>query len=315
MRGQGMQFNTQVLRDYRFWCLITALSLMLLLFIFPKVKRPAPVYNLTFIVDITRSMNTEDYRHDGAAVSRLDTVKRRLRELLVKLPCQSRVGLGVFTERRSSLLFEPIEVCSGFNELDTAIAALDWRYAWAADSRIANGLFNTLDMLKDSQSTLVFITDGHEAPPLNPRYKPDFASVKGKLKGMIVGAGGLNAAPIPKYDNQGKRQGFYTAEDVPHRSTFGESDLNPESIQGYNARNAPFGSEAAGGSEHLSQLHELYLQQLSNESGLAYLRLTDVDAFRQGIMAKSFATNQESWIDRRWQFAAPALLALLLVFI
>ncbi|MDP3528993.1 vWA domain-containing protein [Methylicorpusculum sp.] len=311
-----MIVNRNSLKDFRFWCIALALLALVLLFLFPRVKQSGPVYQMTFIVDITRSMNTEDYRYNGEIISRLEYVKMTLRELLTSLPCQSKVGLGVFTERRSSLLFQPIEVCSGFNELDAAIAALDWQSAWAADSRIAQGLLNTLEMLKDDKETrLIFISDGHEAPPLNTRYRPDFSIVKDKIEGLIVGVGGLEAKPIPKFDQQGKRVGFYSADDVPQRSTFGESDLNPESIQGYDARNAPFGSEAAVGSEHLSRLHEPYLKQLAAETGLGYQRLTDTAAFNQALQSATLAVNKDIWVDRQWQFASIALLALLLVFI
>ena len=55
---------------------------------------------------------------------------------------------------------------------------------------------------------------------------------------------------------------------MPHRSSFGQSNLDPSQIKGYNERNAPFGSEAATGNEHLTALHETYLEKLGAESGL-----------------------------------------------
>jgi mxaL protein len=220
--------SPNIAKNYRFWLLALALIAMLVAFIRPTQNQPRPIYNFTFIIDITRSMNAADYPLDEQAVSRLDYVKHSLRGLLAKLPCQSKVGLGLFTERRSTLLFEPIEVCQGFNEIDTALAQVDWRMAWAADSRIASGLLNTLQMLEKLDSHVIFITDGQEAPPVNPRYRSDFAAVKGKAKGMVIGAGGLQAVPIPKFNNKGEPDGFYRPDDVPHRSTFGESDLNPE---------------------------------------------------------------------------------------
>lgn len=301
-------------KDYRFWCLVLALAAMLALFIHPRERQRRPVYNLTFIVDITRSMNAQDYRLDDKPVSRLDYVKQTLRELLPKLPCQSKVGLGVFTERRSTLLFEPIEVCSGFAELDAAIAELDWRMAWAADSRIAGGLLNALEILQNSDARVVFMTDGQEAPPINPRYRTDFSPVKGKLKGMILGVGGLQPVPIPKFNAQGEPAGFYSAEDVPHRSSFGESNLNPEEIEGYDARNAPFGREAATGSEHLASLREPYLQQLASEAGLRYHRLTDLEALNEALQTPDFAVQKQVDADVRWKPATVALALLLPVY-
>ncbi|MBF6649819.1 vWA domain-containing protein [Methylobacter sp. BlB1] len=301
-------------KDYRFWCLVLALAAMLALFAHPRERQKQSVYNLTFIVDVTRSMNAQDYRLDDSPVSRLQYVKQTLRELLPKLPCQSKVGLGIFTERRSTLLFEPIEVCSGFAELDAVITELDWRIAWAADSRIAGGLLSALEILQNSDSKVVFVTDGQEAPPVNPRYRSDFSAIKGKLDGMILGVGGLQPVPIPKFNGKGEADGFYSAEDVPHRSSFGESNLNPEKIEGYDARNAPFGREAATGSEHLASLREPYLQQLASEAGLRYHRLTDIDALNEALQTPDFAVQKPVDADVRWKAAVAALALLLPIY-
>jgi len=311
--GIALTVNT-VFKDYRTGCLLLALVAMLLLFLRPVEPQKSPVYNLTFIVDITRSMNAADYQQDSQTVSRLQFVKQTLRELLVKLPCQSKVGLGLFTERRSTLLFEPLEVCSSYTEIDTALSKIDWRMAWAADSNIGKGLLSTLEMLKDSGSSVIFMTDGQEAPPVNPRYQSDFSAVKGKVKGIVIGVGGLAAVPIPKFDSQGEPAGFYTADDVPHRSSFGESNLDPSQIEGYNARNAPFGSANIAGSEHLSALQETYLQKLAAESGLDYARLSDLDQLNQALQNPKLAITKMVDIDVRSQPALFALLMLCLVY-
>ena len=302
-------------KDRRVWAITLSLLAMAVLFAFPTRQQDGEVYNLTFIVDITRSMNAEDYRIDDKAVSRLEFVKYSLRELASSLPCQSKVGLGVFTERRSTILYEPIEVCSGYAELEKSIAALDWRMAWAADSRIAGGLLNAMELLKDRDSTLVFVSDGQEAPPLNSRYRTDFSQIKGKLKGIILGTGGTQAVPIPKFDQKGQRIGVYGPDDVPHRSSFGESDLNPEKIEGYDARNAPFGKHAATGSEHLSALQEGYLQQLAAETGFSYHRLQTPEQLAEALKSAAIASVVTISADTRAYYALPALLLLVAVFI
>lgn len=303
------------LKDYRIGCLLSALTAMLVLFIYPSKKQKTPTYNYTFIVDITRSMNATDYQQDNQAVSRLHYVKQTLRELLRDLPCESKVGLGLFTERRSTLLFEPLEVCSAYTEIDTALSKIDWRMAWAADSNIAKGLLSTLEMLQKSDSSVIFITDGQEAPPVNPNYQTDFSSLMGQAKGMIIGVGGLQAIPIPKFDSQGQQTGFYSQDDVPHRSSFGQSNLDPSQIKGYNARNAPFGSEAATGNEHLTALQETYLKKLGAESGLGYARLTDLHNLRRALQNPKLATEKVVQTDIRWQPALVALLLLCLVYL
>lgn len=306
---------TRRIKDYRFWCLTIALIIMLMTFLHPKSSREIPVQRLIIIVDITRSMNAEDYSVDGKALSRLAFVKQTLRELLLKIPCQSTLGLGLFTDRRSALLFEPIEVCSGFNELDSAIAALDWRMAWAADSRIASGLLSTLEMLKGRKETVLFMTDGQEAPPVNAKYRTNFTEVKEKFNGLLVGIGGLQLLPIPKYNYKGERQGNYQPEDVPHRSSFGSSDLNPEKIEGYDARNAPFGSAEVIGNEHLSALNEGYLKQLGDESGFAYHRLIDTNSLFTVLQNDSYQVKITTEVYVRWQWVTVVIVLLITLWL
>lgn len=315
MRFNSHGLKTVYLKDYRAWCLLLSLLAMAALFVFPTHKRNADIYNLTFVIDITRSMNAEDYRIAEQPVSRLEFVKLSLREFVRSLPCQSKVGLGVFTERRSTILFEPIEVCNGYPELDKSIAALDWRMAWAADSRIAGGLLDAMQLLEAKETALVFISDGQEAPPLNPRYRTDFSALNGKLKGLILGVGGLQPVPIPKFDPKGHRIGVYGPDDVPHRAYFGDSDLNPEKIEGYDARNAPFGKHAAVGDEHMSALRESYLQQLAAETGLNYQRLQNDRPLIDIGQSPALGSQQSIESDRRYYFALCALGFFLAIFL
>ena len=304
-----------VFTDYRFYFLLLALMSALLIFIKPQALENKPIYHLTVVVDITRSMNATDYEKDNKPISRLEFIKHSLKQLLLDLPCQSTISLGVFTERRSTLLFEPIEVCSGLTEIESTLNALDWRMAWAADSRIAQGLKQTVESLKKSDSTLVFMTDGQEAPPINPRYAPDLLALKDKMKGLIVGVGGLQAEPIPKFNERGEKIGFYSADDVPHRSTFGESNLNPETIEGFDARNAPFGKNAVVGTEHLSALQEGYLQQLSETLGFHYSRLIAEDySLKHALDDANLNVIKAVQTDQRWKFALIALVLLTLTY-
>lgn len=298
------------LKDYRFYCLVLALLSMLVIFFKPDAIKPQATYNFTFIIDITRSMNARDYQHQNEAVSRLQFIKQTLQALLLKLPCQSKIGLGIFTERKSTLLFQPIEVCSSYTEIDSAINAIDWRMAWAADSRISKGLSSIISQLQDSDSTVVFLTDGQEAPPVNPRYKTDFSALKGKLKGLLVGVGGLHNVPIPKFNSQGQQQGFYKEDDVPHRSTFGMAPTSSIPVQGYNARNAPFGSAKATGDQHLTRLYEPYLQHTANKLDWSYHRLESSDKLSLALQTPYFSKQKKHLTDMR---PYPAILALILL--
>jgi mxaL protein len=290
--------------------LLSALGLTLLALTPLSYPVQRDAYTHVAVVDITQSMNVEDYRLEGRAVSRLEYVKWNLRHALPDLPCGSKLGLAVFTERRPFLLFEPIEVCSSFAALDAAIAQLDWRMAWEADSRIADSLRKSMEAFA-TLGTLVFLSDGQEAPPINPRYRPDLQAYRGKAAGIIIGVGGLTPAPIPKFNAEGGREGFYRDDEVLQRSTFGLPEMAPDELEGYNARNNPFGNPKTGGTEHLSSLREDYLRQLSQETGLLYRRLETPESFRQALLEPSLAKMQILATDMRWLPAGLALLALL----
>lgn len=302
------------MKDPAYLLLAAALALALAACLPLSLKLQRQVYSHLLVIDITRSMNVEDYQLGGRPLSRLEFVKSALRRSLSVLPCGSRIGLGVFTDRRAALLFEPIEVCSGYAAIDGALAQLDWRMAWAADSRIADSLYNALEQFQRYDASLVFVSDGQEAPPVNPRYRKSFDDVKGKLRGLILGTGGLQPAPIPKFDEDGRRIGYYSEDEVPHRSTFGLSELAPEQIEGYHARNAPFGNAPAGGSEHLSSLRESYLQQLADAGGLGYQRLADAASLQQALTQPSLAGRQTAATDLRPVPAGLALLALAILY-
>jgi mxaL protein len=298
------------LRDPRFLCLLLALLGLSLALLRPQFKTTRALFDHIVIIDITRSMNVEDYRIDGRAITRLEGVKSALRLAVRNLPCGSKLGLGLFTERRSALLFEPIEVCSGFDAMDTAIQRIDWRMAWGADSRITDGLFDALTQFERHRANVIFVTDGQEAPPPNPRYRRDFGPLKGRVQGVIVGVGGFTLVPIPKFDDRGQAVGFYSAGEVPHRSTFGLSPKPPSEIEGYHERNAPFGSEPVIGTEHLSSLKEDYLRQLADETGLFYRRLSDHEDLSRALKIPELARFENIPTDIHWLPAGLALVAL-----
>lgn len=294
-----------------------ALSIALLM---PPLPVSLKTYDYVFMVDITRSMNTEDYSDSaGSAISRLEKTRREMLHAVRALPCGSRVGLGVFTERMPALLFSPIEVCEDYPVLQASIRHLDWRMAWVADSNIGQALYNSLSLmqrplLKDSR--LVFFTDGHEAPPINPRYAPDFSDLLPQDReaawrfGLIVGVGQPGLSRIPKYDEDGMQIGYYEAEDVPHASRFGLPE-DPTRIEGYVPRNAPWGTQQVLGTEHLSGVRHDYLRSLAEQTAMDYHPLQSGAELAAALKQDVFARRQRH--PTRMSFVPAGLGLLLLV--
>ena len=230
------------LRDPRFSAFAGALVLTVLTLVVPPLALTRDGVAMLAVLDITGSMTVRDDKAaDGSPASRLDTAKASLRSAIAGLPCGSRVALGLFTERRTFLLFEPIEVCADFAPLDEAIAAIDWRMAWEADSRIAAGLHRAIATAADLGTDLVFLTDGQEAPPLPAGGGPAFEGKPGAVRGLIAGVGGYGLSPIPKFNDRGREIGFYGAGDVQQENRFGPPPAAPGASRRSRTRTAAAG--------------------------------------------------------------------------
>jgi len=305
----------------RLICLVISATLLLFALLLPLIPFPVKTYDFVFMLDITRSMNVQDYTdQQGGVISRLEKAKRAMLTSARSLPCGSRIGLGVFTERMPALLYSPIEVCQDYAIIEASINQLDWRMAWVADSNITLGLYNSLELMSYpvlTNSKLVFFTDGHEAPPINPRYAPDYTyieALKDKPEqwraGLIVGVGQYNLSKIPKYDEDGIQIGFYQAEDVPHATRFGLPS-DPTKVEGYIPRNGPWGTEKVVGTEHLSSVREAYLEDLAKQAKMRYQHLDDFAVFSQALQQPDFAQRKVQATAMNPILAAIALLLLL----
>jgi len=303
------------LKDVRLILLVTAFSTALLAAVMPPVKMVRDTFDVLAVVDITGSMNTRDYAVNDIQVSRLSVTKAALKKMLQRLPCSSRLALGLFSERISFLLFEPVEICGNYGALERAIEAIDWREAWEGDSHVATGFFHAIDIARSIDSNLLFITDGHEAPPLPFSGGPAFDGQKGEVRGLILGAGGYALSPIPKFDDRGNETGFWGVDDVPHESRFGAPPADAEAREGYQARNAPFGSVAPKGTEHLSSVRETYLKALADESGLAYTHLTEGTDIATELEAIARARPHAGFYDARWVAALVSVICLISSFL
>lgn len=300
------------LEDARFWVLLAALAATALAFVMPRVKLTRDVYDLVAVVDLTGSMMTRDMTRAGAPASRLDASKAALERLLEQLPCQSRLGLGIFTERRAFLLFNPVEVCENFAPIETAIRELDWRMAWEGDSMVAKGFHHALAIAQDLKADLVFVTDGHEAPPL-PRGGteiPAFEGEPGKVKGLVLGVGGRDKVPIPRFDDEGHEIGAYGPDDVPQENRTGAPPPDAHLRPGYHPKWAPFGTDPPTGDEHLTSVRSEHLAALAATAGLAHADLIDTPDLLEAIAANAHTRPVEVAVDIR---PVPAALALALL--
>ncbi|WP_158555147.1 vWA domain-containing protein [Fulvimarina endophytica] len=296
-------------RGMVFWLVAAAFVFAALAAFGPRLARDRDVRTLFFVVDLTRSMTARDYGTTDAPRSRLDEAKRMVTEIVRRLPCGSKVGLGVFTERRSFPLIEPVETCRNFAPFTEAVSRLDWRMAWEGDSRIVRGLASAQTIAEDFDSDLVFITDGQEAPPV-PTAGRRSAGNPDTTAGLILGAGGSALVPIPKYDDRGNPDGFYSLRDIASGALVSIVPPDAERSGTEHPRNNPVGNLASTSNEHLTSVKADYLREIGGEAGLGYAPLGDIAEIEEQIEGHTSAHRLASTVDLSPIFGALALLSL-----
>ena len=310
--------------DWRGRLLLLAIIFLTICLFKPQANLPKRAFDWFIVLDITQSMNVRDMVEHDKAMSRLAYSKSAIRASLKALPCGSRVAIGLFTERDTTTVTYPMEVCAHFGALNETIAHLDWRMAWAADSFIISGLFSAIAQTPKLNSKLsknmrlAFISDGHQAPPINPDYAPKFDGKVGAVNGGIFGVGGEIPARIPKLDEDDNISGYWELEEVMRYATFGVSKKTQSVLEMENqhGRNAPFGSNPAEQTNaHLSALDESNLKALAKVTGLDYLRLGRTSTMADVLTSNKMATWRISKTDLRAWLAIPAMLLVILFFI
>lgn len=265
-----------------------ALLLLLAAVWMPPLALQRPVFSYMVTFDITQSMNVEDVEHAGEQVSRFALARLAMRDALRRLPCGSLIGWSVFADYRALPLTVPVEVCTHYEELLASLDMIDGRMRWADASNVGKGVAWTVRSAKRMGPgvNVVFITDGHESPPLRDIDAHPLAGITpGEVGGWVIGVGGGLPARIPKTDRAGNPAGFWEADDVVQRME-GPSH------------------------EHLSELREAHLQKLAREMGFGYLRLARADALATALLDPRLARSAPVQTDVR---SVPAGLALLLL--
>lgn len=300
--------------------LLCALVLIAISLLNLHATLPKRVFDWYLVIDITQSMNVRDTAGQVDTMSRLAFAKAAIRQSLPSLPCGSRVALGLFTERTTTMVTHPLEVCAHFSAIDAVISQIDWRMAWGADSYIRNGLFNGIEQTAklNKNMRLIFLTDGDQAPATNPDYAAKFDGVKGAVKGYVMGVGGNVPVGIPRLDEDDNITGYWELEDVMRYATFGASrkTLSALDMENHHGRNAPHGSNPEEiNNAHLSALDDLNLKDLARLTGLNYMHLNQLKSFNSVFTAKEMATWRMSDTNLRAWTAIPALLLLVLFFL
>jgi mxaL protein len=300
----------------RTWLTAVAAACLLAACLEPEITLPQRTFDYVITLDITQSMNTTDTVLDGVRMSRIAYAKRLLQGLLPRLPCGSRVGWAIFTEYRVFLLFTPVEVCANYDALAQTLRRIDNDMAWAGGSEIARGLFAGLEVASriPGKPAFVFITDGQEAPPVNPEFRPAFDGTPGAVPGVILGVGGHELSPIPKIGRDGRFLGYWSATEVPQTDSYsaGRATSRPNDLL-YNQAGQPIRPLPPSGTEQLSSLKSAYLRSLALETGLQYRRLDGAGSLYSALTQRGLARTAR--VRTPFGFAPAALALVLLIWL
>ena len=290
--------------------LVLALALVAVGLGRPMVPLSSDVFRHLVVFDITQSMNVGDATPGNGALTRLEHAKAVVLEAATALPCGSELGLGLFTAHRTFLVIAPVEVCANYPDISAAVRSVDWRMAWVARSEIAKGVHSGLRVARalGPQTTLVFLTDGHEAPPLHPELRPNLGGEPGEVRGAIGGVGGTTPLPIPKFDPQGQDLGYWGTEDVMQLDELSLGRGTSVSDSYSSVDNPGVKTRIASGTEHLSALREVYLRSLADGLRLRYRRISSAGDLETLLRHPDFANERKSLTDIRLLLAGVAAL-------
>jgi len=274
---------------------------------FPRTDRTVKVMDLMFVLDITQSMDVADVEYNGETITRLAWAKEYTKQTLQALPCGSHVGLAAFSESRSLVLINPVEICSSYNDLSQMLSKIDGSIAWALSSEISKAVFGAIDQAKlmDPSPDLVFITDGHEAPPLHETLFPKYKKKLDGVSGVFVGVGGDNLLPIPKHKFDGTADGFWKQNEVLHEDVY--ASLRSESAEVRAARPK---------NEHLSSQKKSHLENLASMLNFDYvISPTKSNAVINAL--ENRVKTRDQVVDYNWApwFASIALFMLVLLYL
>ena len=288
------------------------LTLLCILFaIFnPKIKVTRNIYNYIFVVDISQSMMTQDIEINNQNISRLNYTKKTIKEIIGKLPCKTKVSIGMFAGVSVAATYTPIEVCNNFSAINKTIDHLDWRSTWSGNTRLRESTINLARLIRSfpESAQVVFFTDGEEAPRLHAFNTRDLNQFQGGVDWLFVGIGSDKGTPIPKYDAENQLIGFWSNDSFalqPGIAQISESNIG--------TRND---SVASGESDrYLSKLDEKYLMSLAKIIRGDYIKGDNINNIMSKMKEQKAAWRDKSDFQLRNIFALLALIFFIMRFI
>jgi len=172
--------------------------------------------------------------------------------------------------------------------------------AWRGSSHLRLGLQAASEMLNTLRepAQIVFFTDGDEAAPLNAITKVELTGMQGSSGWLLVGVGGHQPAPVPKFNSKNEVIGYWSAY---------ATKIEPSQIVNEESTGKRDDSIATDPNEYyLSALREDYMQELAQDISATYVRADTQDNLLAAIKELPPAGNDRAPMALGWLFAVLA---------
>jgi mxaL protein len=253
--------------------LLAALLFLLLSALRPTIPLHRDIHTYLLVVDITQSMNAVDMQLNGKPASRISYTRSLLHDVIASMPCNTRVGIAIFSGVLVTTLFEPVEVCGSFSSIQDAVEHLEWREASHGNSRLGFGMLSAAGTVKSLRepAQVIFFTDGEEAPHLHAFNRADLTNWQGGNGWLLVGIGSDKPTPIPKMDENNKVLGYWSL------NTY-ELEPGIAQVSDETRGKRDDGVATQDHEKYLSRLDEDYLKALAKDISADYLRGNNMPA-------------------------------------
>jgi mxaL protein len=306
-----IKIKTLLQDNYETVLLLLAISMLALALFKPDIQLKQAVHNYLLVADVSQSMNAEDEKLNGKAVSRLDYTRTLMKKIVQTSACGTYFSVGIFASDNVALLITPLEVCKNLDGIIDSIDHLEWRMAWKGNSRLSFGVraaANTFDSL-NVPAQMLFFTDGDEAPRVNVTIQQDLSGIQIGKNFTFVGVGGNEKVGVPRYSSNNKRVGYWPISDNNNAGAVGVTYADP-------SQDEPDPPVAYAEYDRLlSQLEEDYLKGLAAEIKASYIKGQDQASFYDFVQKQKPAASFVSEYSIRWLYLLLALLFTLAVYL
>lgn len=290
--------------------LLAAFLLLLIAALKPTVPLKRNIYSYILVADISQSMNVQDATINGKTVTRMQYTQHLMHNIISKMPCGTRVSIGLFAGVSVAALYSPIEVCANYAAINDTIDHLDWRTGWSGNSRIRESLFTLARVIRSfpEPAQVVYFTDGEEAPKLHAFNTKDLSEFQGGNGWLFVGIGSDKGTPIPKLDEKNQLIGYWAGDSFamqPGIAQISEANLG---VRDNNVASAE-------GDRYLSKLDEEYLKSIAKDINGAYVNGNSLRSVLAAMEDQTPARRDTAPFDLHWILATLAALVLIAAYV